>query len=124
MVQIDKGVNLQQKMDIVYAGICTVTKAANSSQGVNTFSHNLGYKPAILAYVVTSSIYYPLPWNYLGTSGTSAGLVKIKYDIVADIDTINCYIICPNISGDNAEYVAARTQSFYIYFLKQDASQS
>ena len=127
MVHIDKGVNLKQKMDIVYAGTCTVTKAANATQGVNTFSHSLGYKPAFLAYALIGSsgtIYYPVPYLYLGSSGSVAGLVRFKLDVVADIDSVNCYVITPNISGDTGYYDIARTVTFYLYFLKQDASES
>lgn len=123
MVQIDKGVNLSQKMDIVYSGSCVVSKAANSSQGVTTFTHGLDYKPAFLAYVVTTgSIYYPTPYIYIGSSGSIAGLVRLKFDVVADIDTINCYMICPNITGDTGYYDTARTATFYIYLLKQEAN--
>lgn len=126
MVQIDKGVNLQQKMDIIYAGSVVVSKAANAVQGFGTFTHNLGYKPAFLAYFLgsTGSIYYQVPYFTIGSTGSTAGLVYFKADAVADVNDIKFYIICPNITGDNSNYVQPASYRFYVYLFEQDASQS
>lgn len=93
-----------------------VTKEAGNAQGVTIFTHNLNYKPPIMAYAVgplSPDIYYSLPSIQIHTT---SGIVQQKMDIVSDVDTINCYVITPS-AGDF--YATARTLDFYVYIAKQ-----
>lgn len=110
MTAITGGLN--STLNYSFLGVQRVDKAVSTSTGTATFTHNLGYKPPIIAYaaaVATPTIYYPLP--YVGISSAS-GIVNIKFDIVSDNDSVNCYIITPSAGS---LYTFGYSYNFYIY---------
>ncbi len=118
----------QGELNFSYLTAVTVTKAANTIQGVTTFTHNLNYRPPVIAYVLSSTpiggspvdVYYQTPWNHLEAAGT----VGFKMDVVSDADTVNCYVITPNITSVSNYYANAYTVTFYVYIAKQDITNA
>lgn len=107
-----------------------VTGAASTFQSSTTVAHNLGYRPAFLAYFrkildnseTLGDIYYPTPYLYFesGSGGSTAGICSLKVDVVSDSTNISCYIIKPNVTSTKNTYSIVQQYRFYIYLLDKN----
>ena len=108
-----------------------VNSAASTFQSSTTVAHNLGYRPAFLAYFRAvqrdqpdglGDIYYPTPYLYFenGGGGSTPGICSLKVDVVSDSTNISCYIIKPNVTSSSGIYSKNYIFRFYIYLLDKN----
>lgn len=106
-------------LKLLFTGSIDISHPVGNVQTSGSFTHNLGYKPAFLAFWTSArreTIYYPTPYLYITPTGT----ISIKVDVVATQTTLDAYIITPNISASPDYYNYAFTWRFYFYVFKQD----
>lgn len=87
-----QGIPKFDNLEVVKTGIATVGTANDGTTTTETVPHNLGYAPAVLAFVEFSStgILLPLPLINIESSGTDAG--KVYSMISCATDSTNLYI--------------------------------
>lgn len=109
---------------IVDTGELTVTKAVNSESAVGSVSHDLGYAPLVIAFVVPFAGFSAGPTQtpamIVETSGTNAGRVKYLANIDPGAAAISFNIYTPNYTG--SYYTDTFDSVFKYYILRETAA--
>lgn len=81
-------------------------------------THNLGYIPAVLAYISQAGQYYALPFNFSWGGGTSTGQRWAMMSATVDSSTfyVSLDVTCYNTSWTNANF------SIKYYLLQETAN--
>lgn len=107
----------QNIFKIAISGTTTVTKLANQTLGLVTINHNLGYRPAVLAYADYLGANSLMPYSLFNSS---TGTVSIQFYAYADSASLNIVIFTPSNAGSN--YSTDQTATFRYYLMQETAS--
>jgi hypothetical protein len=102
----------------------TLTRPASTNYTTVSYTHNLGFIPAMQAYVYTDTTYYPLPYtdiNISGGAGTDYGKVRQHISISSNSTTTTIAIKTPS-NAWNALDAVDQDFSFKIYLLQETAN--
>lgn len=104
---------------VVDTGTLTVNYAASAGQATATYTHNLGYIPAGIVYLLpdSASYYQPTP---LIVSSTSTGAVLQVFDWYVDDTQLTVRFTKNNVVGSG--YASASTAEFKFYLFRETAN--
>lgn len=115
----------QNVFKIVHSGTLSNTKPANSLFNTVTYSHGLGFTPAIVAYMFDGSVYFGLPYITSFLSGTGAGLINESDSYSVSSTLVSFGIHTPDLSWastTNPQYSSSVTRTMKFYLLQETAN--
>lgn len=116
------GVPQGANIELIATGVCTFTKAANSTGGSGIVTHNLGYRPLVIAGYDTGggadgslTIW---PESQSVDSGSDAGKLYANSRIAVTTSVVEFQIETPNLAGGNPSYTSEQTYNIRYYLLR------
>lgn len=97
--------------EVTYSKAGTNEYGSYNGGGSNVVAHNLGYRPAILAFIDDSSTFVQLPWTE--TYGVSANSYAMSMRRVS-VDDTNVYGIANVLTYNRSGTISARRVKYYL----------
>ena len=108
-------------LKVVGSGTIVVNHPANSVGGSAQITHNLGYIPAILAFMENSGNYFQLPNTGMNLSGVGAGTIDSHTSAYSNSTTATFGVSTPDYPSSNNFWRAYDTTIKY-YLLQETAN--
>lgn len=106
-------------LKVVYSGELVVSKAVNTTGGTNFYTHGLGYRPAVLAYIDFGDVNYSIPASFVVPTGANAGFVYEAYSMGVDESD---FIVTVTTPSNSVTYPIALERTIRFYLLQETAN--
>lgn len=107
-------------IEVVKTGTTTLSRNAGTRTQTQTVAHNLGYRPAVLAFLDIDGVFYPIPFLDVNpNSGSEDGYVREKVELY--VDSTN---IVFTVEGYRSFYADSSFSSTIRYYLLRIVAKS